>query len=322
MLIDAPLVSVIIPAYNAERTIGAALTGALTQTYPRVEVIVVDDGSTDRTKSVCEAYRDLITFVSVPNGGTASARNTALELATGDFVALCDADDILLPPHVSTALDAWTAAGGGRRFVHGDALMLTAGGIAHGRTVFPAPTPPAARQRIGILEANFVSIFAVAPRQMMRELGGFADRYLEDWDLWTRAIFAGWEVVPQPAPHALYRTGGESKSADRSAVFDAETAMLTDLLEDPSVRLNADEVTYLRRRLATDSPRALIAQAETALRDGDMTRARRLFREAAALWPSNRRLRIKATSMGLPIVSHAWRRRLSGIDAGLGRTPR
>ena len=70
-----PLVSVIMPAYNAQETIGAAITGVLTQDYPRVELIVVDDGSTDRTQEICAAYGDLIRYRRVTNGGTASARN-------------------------------------------------------------------------------------------------------------------------------------------------------------------------------------------------------------------------------------------------------
>lgn len=317
---SAPLVSVLIPAYNAERTIGAAISGALAQTYENLEVVVVDDGSTDATRAICESFGDLITFASIENSGTAGARNAAIERARGDFLALCDADDVLLPPHVEAAMAAWEAAGGGRRFVHGDAYLLTAGGIAHGRTVFPVPTPPAQQQRLRILEANYVSIFAVMPAQMARELGGFTPGvYLEDWDLWMRAVFAGWEVVAQPTPHALYRTGGESKSADRESVRASETQMLRRIADDPGVSLSAAERDYLALRLAGDSPRDLIAEAETALRDGDPGRARELFERASRLWPSNRNLRIKTASMAVPGVPALWRRRLRGIDAGLGR---
>lgn len=317
--LGVPLVSVVIPAYNAERTIGASIAGALDQTHPRVEVVVVDDGSTDRTRAICEAYGDLITVASLENGGTSRARNAAIDLARGDFVALCDADDVLLPPHIEAALDAWRAAGGGRRFVHAEALFLTAGGIGHGYTVFPVPTPAPSRQRRAILEANFVSIFALLPTAMIRELGGFRDRYLEDWDLWIRAIHAGWVAVPQPTPHALYRTGGASKSADRDAVLRAEDELLRDVGSDPDARLRPAERAYLRRRLAATSPQALLAAGEAALRRGDERQARRAFGEASRLWPSNRRLRLKAATLRVPGLARVWQRRLAGIDAGLRR---
>lgn len=319
MTTDAPLVSVIIPAYNAETTIGAAITGALTQTHPNVEVVVVDDGSTDRTRQICESFGDLITFRSIENRGTAGARNEALSLAQGAFVALADADDMLLPPHVAAALQVWEAAGAGRRFVHCEALLMTAGGIAHGRKVTPVKTPPVERQRLEILEANFVSGITVAPTDMYRELGGFSDRYLEDWDMWMRAIFAGWEAVAQPVPHALYRTGWTSKSTDKRAVYDAEDAMLRDLLTDETVDLRPEEKDYLSKRLSNSSPRALLTQAEDALREGRDDDARRLFGEASSLWPSNRKIRIKVAALRGPGVARLWRRRMSGVEARLGR---
>lgn len=315
-----PLVSVVIPAYNAERTIGAAVTGALTQTYERVEVVVVDDGSSDRTRAICEAYGDLITFLSIPNGGTAGARNAAIAAATGDFIALCDADDILLPPHLATMLAAYEAAGGGRRFVHADAYMMTAAGVGHGRTVMYGPTPAPQRQRLEILEANYVSIFALAPAAMFAELGGFTeDAYLEDWDLWLRAVLGGWEVVGSREAHALYRQSETSKSTDKTRVFDAERALLEQVAARPET-LRPAERDYLQRRLAARSPRELHDEAETALREGDVEGARRLFAEAAPLWRSNRTLQAKARLMRLPGVPRLWARRVRGVDARLGRT--
>jgi glycosyltransferase involved in cell wall biosynthesis len=93
----APTVSVIVPAYNAGRYVGAALDAALDQTLPPHEVIVVDDGSTDDTAARCAPYGDRVRYVRQPNQGEAGARNTALALATGDYVALLDADDVCAP---------------------------------------------------------------------------------------------------------------------------------------------------------------------------------------------------------------------------------
>ena len=142
-----PLVSVLIPAYQAEATLGGTISSILTQTYEPVEIIVVDDGSTDATPHIAQAYGDHIRFESVPNGGTARARNRAFAQATGEFVALCDADDLFTPSYLEAAMEAWEQAGGGRRFVTCNGFLLTSGGIGHGRTVMADRVPPPSRQR-------------------------------------------------------------------------------------------------------------------------------------------------------------------------------
>lgn len=314
-----PVISVLIPAYNAERTIGAAIAGALTQTYPHIEVVVVDDGSTDRTPAICAAYGDLITFVSIENSGTANARNVAAEHARGDFYALCDSDDILLPPHIESLLAAYDAAGAGRRFVHADAYFLTPTGMRHLRTVMYGRTPPPAQQRMRILEANFVSIFALFPAPMFDELHGFdTDLYLEDWDIWMRAIFAGWEVVGSHDPHALYRQVVATKSSARGRVFAGELEVLTRIAARPDLR--PAERAYLDLRLSSPSPRALHDRAEAALRAGDVPAARRDFTQAARLWRTNHVLQVKALLMRCPLVPTLWRRRVARVDSQLGRS--
>src|SRR5437764_13661053 len=91
-------VSVIIPAYNAAKTVGRAVDSVLAQTFADFELIVIDDGSTDSTAEVVQSRRDQrIRCITVANGGVASARNRGLDLASGDLVAFLDADDAWLP---------------------------------------------------------------------------------------------------------------------------------------------------------------------------------------------------------------------------------
>ena len=92
-----PLVSVLVPAYDVEEFVGAAIESALAQTYPHVEVVVVNDGSTDGTVAAIAPYRDRIVFVDQANRGLAGARNAAIEAASGTVLALLDADDLWLP---------------------------------------------------------------------------------------------------------------------------------------------------------------------------------------------------------------------------------
>jgi len=95
-----PLISVIIPAYNAASTLEAACRSVLTQDYGNVELVVVNDGSTDNTGAILEelghCWRRL-RAVNQPNGGVCRARNAGLECAGGEYVAFLDADDEMLP---------------------------------------------------------------------------------------------------------------------------------------------------------------------------------------------------------------------------------
>lgn len=92
-----PLVSVLIPNYNCAAFVAEAVDSVLAQTYPNVEIIVVDDGSTDDSVNILRQYGDRITLIQQANEGLASARNQGLRAASGDFLALFDADDICEP---------------------------------------------------------------------------------------------------------------------------------------------------------------------------------------------------------------------------------
>ncbi|MGB3238298.1 MAG: glycosyltransferase [Geitlerinemataceae cyanobacterium] len=89
-----PLVSVIIPAYNGDRFIAETVETVLHQTYRNFEIVIVDDGSIDRTKEVLEPYNDRIRYIYQQNQGVAAARNRGLELTRGEFVVFLDQDDI------------------------------------------------------------------------------------------------------------------------------------------------------------------------------------------------------------------------------------
>jgi glycosyltransferase involved in cell wall biosynthesis len=103
------LISVVIPAFNAERYLGEAVESAFGQTYQPVEVVVVDDGSDDGTGAVARAYGDRIVFASQPNGGIGSARNRGVALARGSYLAFLDADDRFLPDKLERQFAALAA---------------------------------------------------------------------------------------------------------------------------------------------------------------------------------------------------------------------
>jgi len=106
MMTNEGLCSVIVPAYNAEAYIQEAIESVMRQDYDRWELIVVDDGSTDKTRERVESFSSgRIKFIQQANGGEAAARNTALEHANGEFLAFLDADDVYLPAHLKVAFD-------------------------------------------------------------------------------------------------------------------------------------------------------------------------------------------------------------------------
>lgn len=100
-----PKVSILIPCYNAERWIAQAIESALSQTYPHKEVIVVDDGSTDRSLELIKSFGNAIYWETGENRGGNVARNRLLELSTGEWLQYLDADDYLLPTKIEQQIN-------------------------------------------------------------------------------------------------------------------------------------------------------------------------------------------------------------------------
>ena len=104
-----PLISVITPLYNAERTLGACVESVLNQSCRRIELILVDDGSTDGSGALCDGYAardDRVRAIHQPNGGVSAARNAGLRAARGDYIAWLDSDDRYEPQMLETLLRA------------------------------------------------------------------------------------------------------------------------------------------------------------------------------------------------------------------------
>ena len=93
-----PLISVIVPVYKVEQYLGRCVESLLSQTYENTEIILVDDGSTDASATMCDAFAaqdERILVIHKPNGGSSSARNAGITMAKGDYVGFCDSDDYI-----------------------------------------------------------------------------------------------------------------------------------------------------------------------------------------------------------------------------------
>lgn len=108
-MVNKPVVSIIIPVYNRRELLYRAIKSVINQTYRNIEIIVIDDGSNEDIKSVCESFNDLRIryFRHIENKGAAAARNTGLKNCRGDFVAFLDSDDEYLPQKIEKQIEVF-----------------------------------------------------------------------------------------------------------------------------------------------------------------------------------------------------------------------
>jgi glycosyltransferase involved in cell wall biosynthesis len=102
---DAPLVSVVVPCYNTERYIREAIDSIIAQDCGSMQIVVIDDGSTDRSMEIVRRFGDRVECRSQPNGGISAARNTGIAMARGRYLAFLDADDVWTPTSLKSRLD-------------------------------------------------------------------------------------------------------------------------------------------------------------------------------------------------------------------------
>jgi glycosyltransferase involved in cell wall biosynthesis len=202
MLSHRPLVSVIIPAFNAERFIGQTLDSVLQQTYDHFEIVVVDDGSTDRTAELVREYagRDTrIQFYQQQNQGPSAARNAAIAKSTGEFVAPLDADDIWYSEKLGKQVDCMTQSGMRTGVVYAWTVHLDETGSPTGS--YSARTEEGSVY-LKLLCNNFLATGSVPliRRTCLNECGGYRTEFvgLEDKELFLRiAEKYEFRVVPE-----------------------------------------------------------------------------------------------------------------------------
>jgi glycosyltransferase involved in cell wall biosynthesis len=215
-----PLVSVVIPNYNNAGFVTAALDSVLQQNYANLDIIVVDDGSTDHSLTVLQPYAARITLITQPNQGPAAARNNGIAAAKGQLIAFLDSDDLWLPGKVAAQVNYL--------LLHPDIAVCYCG-WSEWHTANPGQKPPGqltdvapALRAHNAIDGNWLyldllresvihTISAMLRREVFDTVGFFNTDYRigEDHDFWLR-VAQHFKIAKLPQVYAIYRNNPQS----------------------------------------------------------------------------------------------------------------
>ncbi len=209
-------VSVVIPTYNGAAEVRRAIDSALAQDGCEVEVIPVNDGSTDDTKAVLDSYGDRIKAVHQKNSGPAATRNAGIAAATGEWVAFLDHDDYWKPGKLKAQLEAAART-------NADVIYTNAENFGDVNRVAELRSIPDQMPEGDLFEPLLLDNFIVVSstmvrRSLLQQVGGFnAPPGVEDWDLWLRLATSGAKFAPVREALTMYqwRPGSLSKNFER-----------------------------------------------------------------------------------------------------------
>lgn len=223
---ERPLVSVVVPAYNQGRFLAEAVTSALEQSLQPVEVIVVDDGSTDSTASVAGAFGTRVRYVRQQNQGLSAARNRAIALAQGRYVQLLDSDDALQPGALEKGWDL-AEANPEVSVWRGGWDEVDIDGVTHVTTSTPSLPDDAFHALFDPMSVGPPCRYLVK-RSAFERVGLFDVRMraCEDWHMWLRMAAVGLAFGDIPVSYARYRNYATSTSKDFSLMWAHGTAVL------------------------------------------------------------------------------------------------
>lgn len=264
-----PAVTVVIPAFNHERYVERCITSVLAQTFTNFEIIVVDDGSQDRTPDILRRYEDRITLIRQDNRGTQAARNTAIRASAGQYIALLDSDDVWLPNKLARQVEAFTSRPG-VGLVYGQAHIVDANDVCIGTNLGKPIADPSLQYEQILIENPIPALTAMVRKECFDMVGLFDERLVgaADWDMWLR-ISARWLVLALPEPLARYRvhdTNTTDHLRKSKLLLTEHLQVLEKAFADPSRR-----VSELTRNQAL--ARYHLVGAELAACSGDATQA-------------------------------------------------
>lgn len=247
-----PLISIITPTYNREDFLGQAIDSVLAQTYQNFEFFIIDDGSTDNTRSLVESYADpRIRYYHQENQGQSVARNLGLSMAKGDFICFLDSDNYWFTDKLEKNLNAFES-NPEADIVYGDGVSIDEQGNEVSRVNMQRHSGRIAHL---MLKDNFVSMnTTMARRRCFDEMGGFSGkrRVADDYDLWLK-FSARYNYLYIPEHMSYYRIMDDQISSDKVRRFATNEAIVLDFLRDYPDAVTPDEAKaglaafYLRK---------------------------------------------------------------------------
>jgi glycosyltransferase involved in cell wall biosynthesis len=300
-----PRFSIITPAFDAEAHLGSAIESVLRLDVADWELIVVDDGSRDRTAELAGSYDDpRIRLVRQPNLGQSAAQNRGLSLSQGTYVSFLDSDDCYRPDALSRLHEAL------RRhpsacLAYGAAAFITQ---TSGRPADNAPPPlsprPSGQVLRQILARNFIvnGATVLAHRESVLRAGGFDARLVmaQDWDLWCRLALQGEFVFAGHVPVVEYRLRADSVARTHGMTAESQFKAIDAVFTNAAIRATVPprDLVRLRRMRTAD---AWLFVATEALRARNWSAASRAAMRSIAL--DSRPLRTWAT-LGCALMRH------------------
>jgi glycosyltransferase involved in cell wall biosynthesis len=244
--LQLPRVSIIIPTYNRSKLLRVALESALEQTYPNIEVIVVDDGSTDDTATVMAQYAGRVTYLKQANQDVAAARNTGIRAASGEYLTFLDDDDLILPIKIARqvqVLDFQPGVG----LVHCQFYRAN----EDGNYLNQIGLLPEGEVLHKLVCRNFVWVGAPLIRRHCFDRVGLFDEGIPsitaDWDMWLRIAQAGYRFACVQEPLGVYRIHRDSMLSDVVKLERGLFAVLEKVFSNP--QLPADVAVLKKQAL-------------------------------------------------------------------------
>jgi glycosyltransferase involved in cell wall biosynthesis len=284
------LVSVVITAYEIAEYLPMAIDSALEQTYPHVEVVVVNDGSTDGTAEILAGYGSRIVTITQENRGLASARNTGILAARGGYIALLDGDDLWLPTrleHLVAVLEADPELGMATSdlYVIDEDVLTTRRMYSQQRK---RPFPIVKDEQIAEIACyNFMSVSSLIRRDLVVRQGMFTEgmRRAEDYDLWIRLLLAGSRAgyVDEPLGYYRIRAGSLSRTGEQLAAHCEVLERHLPSLWKQGARGNARDAYDIGTRLAAAGDRRRALRFFLHALSGEGPRASRLHYALSSL---------------------------------------
>jgi teichuronic acid biosynthesis glycosyltransferase TuaG len=234
-LVGTKTVDIIIPCYNGASFLSQTIDSALGQTYSPINVLVVDDGSTDHSRKIVESYEGRVGYFYKENGGQASARNAGILRTTGDYVCLLDADDIILPEMIQHMVD-YLEERPEVDICHSKTLAFNNDNIHHpyAECWRPFRVWDSYLEPLSVICAIHGSS-AVIRRRVFKKFGLFPeDRAIqgcEDWHFWLQTVLQGAVVRYVPTVYTLYRQHSSSSSSEEFGIALRESELIRRAVE-------------------------------------------------------------------------------------------